>query len=193
MLDWLFAWDSHLFGLINQEWVQPWMETVVPLLRHKLFWVPWYAFLTTLIIEKYRWESVLIVVAVLVAVGLGDFFNSQILKPWFARPRPCHISNLMEVVLRVPCGPGFSFPSSHAVNHFIVAIVVGGVVWRFYRWLTVLLVLWAAAVAYAQVFVGVHYPADVMAGALIGVLIGVLTLRMVLPFLKSSPWKPSSS
>ncbi len=93
------------------------------------------------------------------------------------RPRPCQNEALKEEVrLLVPCGSGYSFTSNHATNHFALAVFFAGTLGVFFKRWRWLLFLWAALVAYAQVYVGVHYPLDVAAGALLGMTIGSLVV-----------------
>jgi undecaprenyl-diphosphatase len=105
-----------------------------------------------------------IVLAVLVAL-LGDSIGS-LLKDLFHRPRPCAV--LPDLLPLLDCGPSFSFPSNHAVNSFAVATVIG----LFYRRLIPPAVALATVVAYSRVHLGVHYPTDVLAGALVGTALG---------------------
>ncbi len=194
MFDWLLTWDYRIFHAINQEWVRPWMTSIIPLLRNKWIWIPVYAFLATLIIEKHRWKSIWIFLAVLGGVGMTDFIVSRVLKPAIGRLRPCQMMDSLEVIIRVPCGVGFSFPSAHGANHFFLAVVIGSVVARDYPWLAMLLWLWAGGVAYAQVFVGVHFPLDVIGGALLGIFVGVLIVRFVMyPIIERHRWESLSS
>ena len=191
-MEWVFQWDYHLFALINQAWSSAFLDWLLPWVRNKYVWIPLYAFLATLVVERYRQVSWLVLLLGLLAVATGDLVSSHWIKPWVERVRPCHLSEVLRVVVRVPCGHGFSFPSSHAVNHFVVAVFVGDVLRPFYRWLRPLLWLWAAAVAYAQVYVGVHFPLDVAAGMLLGIVIGRFFSFAAMHFLKTFQWRPSS-
>jgi undecaprenyl-diphosphatase len=80
--------------------------------------------------------------------------------------------------LLVQCGSGYSFPSTHATNHFAFALFMIGTLAQRYRWIVAPLIIWAAAIAYAQVYVGVHYPFDVLCGALLGSSIGIFVARV---------------
>ncbi len=187
-MEWLFDWDYRLFTLINQAWAAPVLDAILPWVRNKYVWLPLYALLATLVVERYRQTAWLVLLLGVLAVGAGDLVSSHWLKPWVERVRPCHLSDLMPVVVRVRCGSGYSFPSSHAVNHFVVAVFVGEVLRPFYRWMKPVLLLWAAAVAYAQVYVGVHFPLDVMVGALLGMALGQVFARVALHFHKEFRW-----
>jgi membrane-associated phospholipid phosphatase len=78
------------------------------------------------------------------------------------------------IVRRVDCGPGFSFPSTHASDHFAIAVFLIIVFYRRHKWILPAGLIWAAAISFAQVYVGVHYPIDVTAGAIYGSLVGLL-------------------
>ncbi len=89
------------------------------------------------------------------------------------RLRPCKVLEpSKDMHLLVPCGNGFSFPSSHATNHFAIATFLLLILGKIFRWIKIPLILWAGSISFAQVYVGVHYPLDVATGALLGVLVG---------------------
>lgn len=107
-----------------------------------------------------------VIVCVLLAFGLADLTASRLIKPWVDRDRPCHL----RVDLHTPdgCGTGRSFPSGHATNAFTVA-TASGVLWPATLWALVPL---AVLVAGSRVVLGVHFPSDVGAGALLGLCLG---------------------
>jgi undecaprenyl-diphosphatase len=145
----------------------------MPLLREKWFWAPLYLFITAFTLINFGRQGRYIILGLVLAAGLSDFTSSSIIKPAVQRIRPCNDVNIEEqVVMRVNCGSGYSFTSSHAANHFAVAVFLIGVFGIYARWVRPALLLWAASVALAQVYVGVHYPLDIAMGALLGSLIG---------------------
>ncbi|MGF1924924.1 MAG: phosphatase PAP2 family protein [Bacteroidia bacterium] len=112
----------------------------------------------------------------MITFALGDFISAKLIKPNVQRVRPCNeVSLSKSIIKRVPCGSGYSFPSAHATNHFAIALFLIGIFYRDWKWILPLGLIWAALVAFAQVYVGVHYPLDTLAGALLGTAIGLIT------------------
>ena len=112
-------------------------------------------------------------------IGISDFISSKIIKPTIERPRPCHEnSTIKNVRLLVGCGGGYSFTSSHATNHFAIATFLGLVLLPLFRFSFPLFLAWAGSISYAQVYVGVHFPLDVISGGIVGFLIGYLFFRI---------------
>ncbi|MEM6725329.1 MAG: phosphatase PAP2 family protein [Bacteroidota bacterium] len=112
---------------------------------------------------------------VLLGMILTDQISSQLIKPMVGRDRPCKeitLNDRVEPLVR--CGSGKSFPSSHAANHFGIALIIGLGLRRMIPWLIWGLGAWAALISICQVFVGVHYPSDVFIGALLGIIIGAI-------------------
>ena len=122
-----------------------------------------------LAVYKYRWAGVWMIVCACLAILISDQ-SANLIKHTVHRLRPCAVE---EVHLLVKCSNTFSFPSNHATNHFALAIFLSLVFSRV-RWLPVVLVFWAGFVALSQVYVGLHYPADITAGALLGTIVGYL-------------------
>jgi membrane-associated phospholipid phosphatase len=166
-IDWL------LFQWINDQSANMLFDHVLPLLRNKYFWIPFYGFLISFFLFNWKKRGLIISFYLLLVFFACDSINSRILKPTFGRIRPCREPERMEIVVqRVHCSGGFSFPSSHAVNHAGLAVFL----WLFFRkpkksW-PYLFLFWAFAIGYSQVYVGVHYPMDVIAGFMIGGVIG---------------------
>lgn len=177
----LLQWDQDLFQLINGVWRSALLDFLAPLWRDKRFWIPLYLVLAGYAVWKFRAKAVWFLLLLVIAVGISDTLSSRVVKPAVARIRPCNDAEMQaDVQLLVHCGSGYSFTSSHAANHFAVAaylFMTLGILHRRARWLWW---LWAASVAYAQVYVGVHYPGDIFGGALLGTGVGFLIAGLYL-------------
>ncbi|MDZ7270419.1 MAG: phosphatase PAP2 family protein [candidate division KSB1 bacterium] len=164
MQAWTFRLDAALFSLINQTLANPQFDVLMPFLTDIDNWrlIIALALLALCLFggRKGRLATLLLVVT----VTMTDQTSSHLLKPLVERTRPCHV--LPNVRLLVGCSGAFSFPSSHAANLFGAAWLL----WRFYRPLWPLFFLLASFVSYSRVYVGVHYPSDVLAGAVLGIL-----------------------
>jgi undecaprenyl-diphosphatase len=179
MIDFLFAVDRAAFLFLNQTIANPLGDFLWPLITDYDKHLPvrillLCAWLWLLIKGGRKGRTVALLLIPLLIIS--DKLNSEILKELFVRPRPCHVIGGVQVVpegrLLVPCGPGNSFPSSHAVNNFAVAMLFAS----FYPSLRYGFFGWAALVALSRSAVGVHYPADVLGGALVGTAITWLVL-----------------
>ncbi|WP_345232194.1 phosphatase PAP2 family protein [Olivibacter ginsenosidimutans] len=130
-------------------------------------------------------------VFLLLTFGAADFLSASVIKPLVKRVRPCNELALKgEMVSRIRCGSGYSFPSSHASNHFAIALFLIMVYRRRWKSILWLALIWAFLVSFAQIYVGVHYPIDVICGALFGALIGYIIARL---FLRIQPENQSIS
>lgn len=175
MMEIILHWDAQLFQYLNQVATHPWLDVLLPFLRGKQNWIPLYLLLAVWLVRQYKWQKGLwaIVISVL-AIAVGDTLSSKVVKPLVERPRPCHEESGIEARLLVPCGGGYSFTSSHATNHFALAILFTGFFWPSFRHAGWFFLLWAGSISYAQVYVGLHYPLDVLGGAMLGMAIGGL-------------------
>ncbi|MEX0966649.1 MAG: phosphatase PAP2 family protein [Bacteroidia bacterium] len=173
MFESLMQWDYAAFRLINGQWVNPVLDLLMPALRDKFFWAPVYAFFLTFLGINFRLKGLAMVLLIILSVTITDQVTASYIKPRVERLRPCHDANLAgEVRLLINCGSGKSFPSAHAANHFGLSFFLIVMLGRHIRWLIPAGIIWAATVSYAQVYVGVHFPVDVIFGALIGVFTG---------------------
>jgi membrane-associated phospholipid phosphatase len=181
-MDQLLHLDYQLFQLINQEWTYSFLDVMMPFLREKKNWILLYIAVAVLLLYKFQWKrGFLVILLAISTIGISDALSSRIIKPSIERPRPCHENSAVENGrLLIDCGGGYSFTSSHATNHFAIAVFLGLVLLPLFRFSFSLFLTWAGSIAYAQVYVGVHYPLDVMAGGLIGAVIGYVIYRLYL-------------
>lgn len=183
--------DENLFLAINRDGNVPVLNPVMLLFRNAVTWIPLYLFVLLWSFFKFKERFIPFVVLSIITFAVSDFTSASILKPAFLRPRPCYNPALIDVMnLLTGCGGVNSMPSSHATNHFALATfwfwsiyITTGKKWR---WLW----LWAAVICYAQVYVGKHYPFDVLVGAFYGLVIGTVAAKIfekpTLPFRKNN-------
>jgi undecaprenyl-diphosphatase len=178
--------DKSLFSLINSGMSNALFDAALPFFREKWFWAPLYLFVVAHAFLHPKLKGWLVVVGLIAAVGAADLVSSRAIKKNVQRLRPCNDPEMVDqVVKRVGCGGGYSFTSSHAANHFAAAIFLISV-FGLTRWKKYGLLLWAGLICFSQVYVGVHYPADVFFGALLGLGIGHLTYLFIGRFLHTN-------
>jgi undecaprenyl-diphosphatase len=167
--------DTNLFLLINQANTDI-LDKIMYYASSTVFWIPFYILLFVLIIVKYNWRKGLIALLfVLVAVGIADLTSVHLFKNVFQRLRPCYQPELEAIINNiVGCGGIYGFVSSHAANSFAIVAIVTKLIGDKYKWLKWLMPLWGILILYSRIYLGKHYPADVIAGAILGMLIGWL-------------------
>ena len=173
MIESLNEFDRSLMLELNSHYT-PFFDQAMYWVSHKFFWIPFYLVLVWLIIRKYRWNSVYVLIAIALVITFADRFTSGFMKPFFERPRPCHdpeISHLIHTFDR--CGGKYGFASSHAANVFGLSTFLWLQLKKWYRWIALLFV-WAFLVSYSRVYLGVHYPGDITVGAIVGFFFGWL-------------------
>lgn len=171
-MDSLIQVDQAIFHFVHVELTNAIFDWLLPIWRNKLTWLPFYIVLIGFLLYKFGKQGLWICLLTIATVSVCDYTSSSIFKPLINRTRPCNTEALQSyVIARVDCGSGKSFPSSHATNHFGISVFLI-LVFRFIktRW-KIALLFWAGLIALAQVYVGVHFPLDVMAGGLLGSLI----------------------
>ncbi|MHC1779272.1 MAG: phosphatase PAP2 family protein [Bacteroidales bacterium] len=181
-MEWLLNADSSLLIFINGLH-SAFMDSVMMTLTSRTPWIPLYIAILIWIFYRfghkggsYLYASLIVICAVL-TFAVTDL-GSGVIKDLVQRPRPGHIPEL-EGVIRLLDGKGgaFGFVSSHAANVFGLATITSLVFRR--KWYTISIFIWAALVSYSRVYVGRHYPADVLAGALLGFIAGYLFYKVL--------------
>jgi len=172
----LQQFDAELFLKINKGLSNDFFDVIMPLLRNRFFWAPLYIFIIAFCMRQYKKQGYYLVLGILITFAVGDLIASRAIKPFVQRTRPCNEINLAsKIIKRVPCGTGYSFPSAHATNHFAIALFLIGIFYRKWKPILPLALIWAVLIAFAQIYVGVHYPIDTLVGAILGTCIGLAT------------------
>jgi len=162
----LQAFDDRLFGWINRGWVHPWLDALFPFVTDQgNFAIPIVAGVVLLLWRGGR-RGRLAVLASALAVGMTDPLCARVLKPAFERIRPCHV--VEDVRLLASLKSSFSFPSAHAANTAALATVLA----LFHPGSALVLVPLSVAVGLSRIYIGVHWPLDVLAGWLVGLATG---------------------
>lgn len=186
----LIQFDQQLFSAINQGLSNPFFDWLMPILRNRFFWSPLYLFLAVFFVRNYGKRGWMLLLFFGLSFGVTDYFASSVVKPSVERLRPCNDPEVKTgMILLISCGGGYSFPSTHAANHFALAFCLISMFYKRWKFILPLAFAWAFSVSFAQVYVGVHYPLDVTFGAVIGASIGFMMgaiLKTTQPFRK---WK----
>ncbi len=173
----LIEWDQWLFQKINSGCSNSFFDAFMPYMRNSLIWSPLYLFLLVFVILNFKTKGIWWAVFFLSTVALTDMTGTFAFKHVFDRLRPCSDPAFIEHVRLVvaKCAGGNSFISNHAANHFAMSVFFITSFRKILGKWTWLVLIWAPLIAFAQVYVGVHYPLDVIAGAILGSLYGMLT------------------
>lgn len=176
MVEQLEKLDQQLFLFLNSI-NSPLWDPIMSALTGKLIWVPLYIAILFFMAMKYKRKFYIIVLFIILATILADQ-SSVFIKNLVQRPRPCHEPELEGLVhiFNNYCGGIYGFVSSHASNSFDVAMI--SLLFISKRWYTILIIIWALIVSYTRIYLGVHYPGDVLFGSLLGIMIGWSVYRL---------------
>ena len=177
-MDEIINLDKEVFLFLNGLH-SSFFDIVMSLMTETYFWLPLYLFLIFIIIKKYKKDSIWIFVAVIVTIVLCDRITTGFMKPFFARLRPSHEPELESLIHLVNNYRGglYGFASSHAANTFGVAMFLWLTLKSNFKWIGLIFV-WAAIMTYTRIYLGVHYPTDIIVGALIGVGCGLIAFKL---------------
>ena len=173
----LLTYDKQLLRLINSKWSNDFFDWLMLWLRNSNMWLPLYLFLFLFGVINFKKTGWWWAIFAAGTVILTDFVSSKIIKELIIRTRPCNDASLADYihVLVVYRPQSSSFVSSHAANHFGMAMYLYLTLRKNFGNWPLLFFFWAFSIGFAQVYVGVHYPTDIICGGLIGILIGYLS------------------
>ena len=190
MIELIDSLDKELLVFLNgfhTPFVDVWMWRI----SSAPFWIPFYGVLMFLLIKK-RWSSIMVqnvkqigfvILSISVAILLADQISSGFFKPFFARFRPSHSPELEGLVHLLTDSNGniykggmYGFVSSHAANSFAIAWFVSSLQKTKAIW--IMMIGWASVVSYSRIYLGVHYPGDILGGTIIGILSGYTASKL---------------
>ena len=188
-MDWikqLIRWDQQALVFLN-NFSSTWADGTMLFVSETFTWIPFYALLLYFIIKHYKYNTVWIVLCIVATIALCDQIASSIFKPWVLRLRPCHEPSIAPLLRMITdCGGEYGFFSSHASNSFGLAMFTWLLFYKksaHWNWIFV----WATAVSYSRIYLGKHYPLDIIAGALCGIMVGFLLFKVYKYLIKKFP------
>ena len=177
MLEFFKSVDRTLFLFLNNLHVD-WLDPIVFSLTNAITWLPLFVVVIGFIIYHYRWRSLIVILLLGLVIVLADQISASFIKPMVGRLRPPHEPELLPLIHVVNGYKGglYSFVSSHAANAFGVATFLWLTVRKQITWIWIMFI-WALIFSYTRIYLGVHYPGDIIFGGLLGALIGWVTYK----------------
>ena len=186
IIDHLIEFDRSLFLFLNGIHFD-FLDQFMLAISGKWFWIPFFLYVLYTLIKYYRKETWWILLSVAVAITLADTISVYVFKINFQRLRPTHDPEIQHLVHTVNNYKGglYSFISSHAANYFAVATLLYFHLCKKRNW-GIALFLSAALISYSRIYLGVHFPADITCGAIVGIICGY-TVYKVYQLIKNKP------
>ena len=182
--------DSDLFLFLNGLHAD-WMDKVMVLLTAMWAWFPLYLLLIYWTVKQYGKRCWWVFLAVGIVVLCSDQLSAHVCKPLFQRLRPCYNPDLKDLIYlpKGLAGGRYGFVSSHAANTFGVAAFLTPALRKYRPWAAIVLYLWAFISSYSRIYIGYHYPGDILCGALLGIMIGLILWKVFQLIVVRKVWK----
>lgn len=181
MLDWLIEIDKKLFLSLNSLHNSTWDE-IMGWMTAKQSWYPLYGIIIGFIFIKFKKERWLIFISITILITITELVASGFFKPYIGRLRPCHDPTIKALVHTIngACGSMYGYFSAHASNTFGLAGFIFFMLKndKKYIWITYFLLLWATIISYSRIYVGVHYPLDIMSGGIFGFITSFFIFKL---------------
>ena len=171
--------DSQLFLFLNglrADWLDPVMIAITKM----WVWLPIYLLLVFLAVKQYGKRCWLIFLAVGLVVLCSDQLSAHVCKPLFHRLRPCYNVDFQDLI-NLPkgmAGGHYGFVSSHAANTFAIGTFLTAAFRKKSKWVGWMLFAWAFLSSYSRIYIGYHYPGDIICGVVLGILIGLIICKL---------------
>jgi undecaprenyl-diphosphatase len=190
MMEFLYSVDTAIFRFCNHSLSNPLFDAIMPPITNwnqSPLGIAIFAAIWLFIFIKGGKRGRTAALLLIPLIYLSDQLSSTVIKSLIARPRPCHLAGgvpiISDIHLLVPCGSGYSFPSSHAANNFAFAALMT----IYFRKFWYVFFTYAVLMGFSRISVGVHYPSDVLGGALIGVILSFLVYGIWYYFSRKYP------
>jgi len=173
MLEIIKDLDTNLFIFLNSI-NSPFWDKTMWLISAKTTWYPLYLAIIAYIIYKYKNKSIILLLSIALLIALADQTSVHLFKDVFQRLRPCHNPQLQDIVHLVnnKCGGKYGFVSSHATNVFSISLFLSFIFKN--KFFTIGIFFWAIIISYSRIYLGVHYPLDVIGGAALGSILAYI-------------------
>lgn len=182
--------DSDLFLFLNGLHTD-WLDKVMIAITQMWVWAPLYLLLIYWTVKQYGKRCWWIFLTIGIVVLCSDQLSAHVCKPLFQRLRPCYNPNFQDLI-HLPkgmAGGRYGFVSSHAANTFAVAAFLTAALHKNYKWIGIVLYIWAFISSYSRIYLGFHYPGDILCGALLGILIGLILWKVFQLIVVRKFWK----
>lgn len=177
--------DHQLLVFINKSLQNSFFDIVMPLVRNRYVWLPVYVAIVAAIFSTFNiYKAYYYLIFIIFAVTLTDVISGNLMKKLVQRERPCRTIDVrMSIETRVHCSSSYAFPSAHAANHFGLSLMLCYLFFRKNRKWQILLFGWASLICFAQIYVGVHYPLDILGGIVLGLAIVRIYIALIFPII----------
>lgn len=180
MTETIIQYDKALFLFLNGLH-HPLLDDLMRAISDRTIWIPFYAYLLYILIDRFGYKTIYPAVMTAILITLSDQISVQF-KDHFMRLRPCHdpeLSGLIHLV-KDHCGGEYGFISSHAANSFGLAFFIGKVLSPTSKFWPPFLIFWACLISYSRIYLGAHFPLDIIGGALLGCILSYLMYKLLL-------------